>query len=280
MDNIKSSVGKFKKVELKPTPQFEFHESTATKVPVINVQLAYDVCTSPEEEPTLMYTPVIIEGYTDGHGNIQFPENDVIWEQIDKALILRHRLKRFNMAKSHFRILCSDGRMGPEHDFGDMVTCHTTENAYYLVNINQFVTERVNGSFVRPDDGKNKGEILINYHCIITSTGDSYDGAVTIRSSRLDKRDIMNALAKDLIENGLRDDTCNHVEFRTVVDDGEVSGVVAYSGMHHINFDKDCCQYDRKYYNGEDELLVDLGYASITEFFQLYNEETEWYQMI
>ena len=90
----------------------------------------------------------------------------------------------------------------------------------------------------------------------------------------------MHILAKDLIENDLCNDAfCDYAEFRTVVDDGDVSGMVAYSGSHHIRFNENC-PLDKRYYPDEDTLLVDLGYEGITELFRLYNKEAEWFRMI
>lgn len=259
----------------------ELDKEKAKRVPVIQVSFAYDIFTSPNDdsEPKLSYTNAVVEGYIDDKGNIEFPKNEVIWEKIDKALIVRHRLKKLNSLKSSYRILCSDGHMGPSHDFSNQVCCNSNENSYYLVSINQFVNSRVDGTFVHHDYGEN-GEILITYQCDITSGG-SYVGAVTIRNNKLSKRGIMNALATDLIDNDLRDGAiCKYAEFRTVIDDGTVSGIVRYSGSHNINFDDSCCSSDMKYYPDEDTVLVDLGYSSIIGFFELYNKEMKWYQMI
>ena len=92
----------------------ELDKEKAKRVPVIQVSFAYDIFTSPNDdsEPKLSYTNAVVEGYIDDKGNIEFPKNEVIWEKIDKALIVRHRLKKLNLLKSSYRILCSDGHMG------------------------------------------------------------------------------------------------------------------------------------------------------------------------
>ncbi len=274
----------FKKVPSN-RPDNKLDEDTAKKIPVIQVSFAYNIFVpNDDSDPTILYTNVTIEGYIDDKGNIEFPKNEVIWEQLDKALILKHRFKKLNLLKSSYRILCNDGNMGPSHDFSNQICCHNNENSYYLVNINQFVNNRVNGTFMHPDYGAN-GEILVTYQIIdcrygITS-GYLHNGTVTIRSNKLSKRGIMNALATDLIDDDFRDGfICKHAEFRTVIDDGAISGVVRYSGSHSISFNDSCCSSDMKYYPNEDDVLVDLGYNSITEFFELYNKEGKWYQMI
>lgn len=270
MDNSNLNYSKPKLID---KPQIELEKSTAKKVPVIIVNLAYDVCTSisDQEEPVLMYNIVEIEGFTDGHGNIEFPEDDVIQQQIEKAMILRHKLKRFNLAKSYFSMLCNYGLFGPHHDFSDSVICHYGEISYYLVLINDIVNRRYVSDSAK---ASNCDEIMVYFQCSHCNTSCEIKRSIPVTS--FTKAGIIDELSREILKNNLAHGIRGSAHFQTMIDSGLMFGTVKYSGLHSLSS-------PIKYYPGEDKEIVQLAYAALKEFVDMYNnnnEEVKWYQMI